>query len=110
MSLCDVVDGSRAAAPSIAFDRSRGGLRRFLVGRPGLDPGTLGSLLDRPCASFDVHLSWLEGLSSPPSSTEVLSNLGLRLQVWLQNAGFGVVGVMQFANSNGEKFELRIEN
>ena len=82
----------------------------MLVGRPGLDPGTLGSILGRPSASVDVHLSWLEGSASPPSSTEVLSNLGLRLQDWLHDAGFGVVGVMQFANSNGEKFELRIGN
>ena len=67
-------------------------------------------MLDCPSASLDVYLSWLEGSSSPPSSAEVLSNLGFRLQVWLHDAGFGVVGVVQFANSNGEMFELRIEN
>ncbi len=81
-----------------------------MVGRPGLDPGTLGPILDRPSASLDVHLSWLEGSASPPSSTDVLSNLGLRLQDWLHDAGLGVVGVMRFSNSEGEKFDLRIEN
>jgi hypothetical protein len=80
------------------------------VGRPGLDPGTLGSMLDSPSASIDVHLSWLKGVACPPSSVEVLSNLGVRLQNWLHETGLGVVGVMQFANSDGEKFELRIEN
>ncbi len=83
---------------------------RKFVGRPGLDPGTLGSILVRSGASLDVHLSWLEGSASPPSSAEVLSNLGLRLQDWLHETGFGVVGVMRFSNSIGERFELRIEN
>jgi hypothetical protein len=79
------------------------------VGRPGLDPGTLGSIKAHPGVSLVVHLSW-SGLSArPPSSEEVLSNLSLRLQDWLHELGSGVVGVMQFENADGALFQLRIE-
>ena len=85
-------------------------------GRSGLDPSTMGFILNRLSASVDVHFSWLDGSTSPLSSAEVQSNLGLMLQDWLHDAGFGfgfgfgVVGATSFSNSNGEKFELRIEN
>ena len=79
------------------------------VGRPGLDPGTLGSRKGHPSASLVVHLSWSEASTSPPTSEEVLSNLGLRLQNWLHELGSGVVGVMRFENSDGASFQLEIE-
>ena len=76
---------------------------------PGLDPGTLGLNLGRPSASLVIHISWSEASVNPPTSTEVLSNLGLRLQNWLHELGSGVIGVMQFENSDGASFKLRIE-
>jgi len=76
---------------------------------PGLDPGTLGLNLGRPSASLVVHCSWSKTLANPPTSADVLSNLGFRLQNWLHELGSGVVGVMQFENSEGASFELRIE-
>jgi len=79
------------------------------VSRPGLDSGTLGSIIGLPGASLVVHLSWLGPSARPPSSEEVLSNLGLRLQDWLHELGSGVVGVMQFENADGALFQLRIE-
>jgi hypothetical protein len=79
------------------------------VGRPGLDPGTLGTKTDQPSASVIIQISWSEPSASPPTSEEILSNLGLRLQNWLQELGAGVVGVMRFENAEGASFELRIE-
>jgi hypothetical protein len=80
-----------------------------LVGRWGLDPGTLGANLTHPSASLSIHLSWSRALIHPPTSADVLSNLGLRLQNWPHELGSGVVGVMRFENSDGASFELRIE-
>ena len=82
----------------------------LLVGRPGLDPGTLGSIKDHPSASVAIQISWSAASANPPTSEEVLSNLGLRLQNWLQELGSGVVGVMRFENAEGSSFELRIES
>ena len=97
-----------------------GGFKRFwrltslqnslLVGRPGLDPGTLGSKTDHPSASVAIQISWSDASTSPPSSEEVLSNLGLRLQKWLHELGSGVIGVMRFENADGASFELRVES
>ncbi len=56
-----------------------------------------------------IQVSWSEASVSPPTSEEILSNLGLRLQDWLQDACFGVVGVMRFENVEGASFELRFE-
>ncbi len=56
-----------------------------------------------------IQISWSEALVSPPSSEEVLSNLGLRLQNWLHELGSGVVGVMRFESADGTSFELRID-
>jgi len=79
------------------------------VGRPGLDPGTLGSRNGHPSASLVVHLSWSEASTSPPTSEEVLSNLGLRLHNWLHELGPGVATVMRFENADGTSFELGIQ-
>ena len=88
----------------------------YLVGRPGLDPGTLGFDFWRPGASVFVHLSWSGRSVRPPTSAQVLTDLGVRLQEWLHEIGSGVVGVIRFVGCNGEMsrfngetFELLIE-
>ena len=81
----------------------------FLVGRPGLDPGTLGSDQARPSASVKIHLTWSDGSANPPTSAEILSNLGLRLHQWLHETGSRVVGRIQFQNVDGDLFDIRIE-
>jgi hypothetical protein len=45
------------------------------VGRPGLDPGTLGLEPDSTQASVVVRMSWSEACSDPPTSADVLSKL-----------------------------------
>jgi hypothetical protein len=79
------------------------------VGRPGLDPGTLGPDSARRLASFDIHVSWLEGVSNPPLSMEILSNLTVWLQDWLQMLGSGGVGVISAQGRDGARIELRVE-
>ena len=81
----------------------------FLVGRPGLDPGTLGSDLTRPSASVKIHLTWSDPLANPPTSAEILTDLCLGLHQWLHEKSTGGVGTLRFENVEGEKFDLRIE-
>ncbi len=54
------------------------------MGRPGLDPGTLGLLIPSPSHSIEVRLFWSELSDRPPHSAEDLRGLLLRLQYWLQ--------------------------
>ena len=84
-------------------------VQTYTVGRPGLDPGTLGSKIDHPSASVVIQISWSGTSAMPPTSEEILSNLGLRLQNWLHELGPGVVGVMRFESADGTSFELRID-
>jgi hypothetical protein len=57
------------------------------VGRPGLDPGTLGVGLDHRSAAVDVRITWSGGPAFPPTSAEILSNVRLWLHHWLQSLG-----------------------
>ena len=81
----------------------------FSVGRPGLDPGTLGSDGARPSACAKIHLAWSDSSASPPTSAEILSNLGLGLHQWLHENSSRAVGTTQFENAVGDQFELRIQ-
>jgi hypothetical protein len=67
-------------------------LTRNLVGRPGLDPGTLGIEPDHPTASVIVRITWSESSLVPSSSTETLSNLIPWLHHWLHIVGKAVSG------------------
>ena len=80
-----------------------------MVGRPGLDPGTLGVWPDPPLASAVVQITWSRSSSGPPTSNEILANLVPWLHNWLHEVGGGAVGVMRFDHVGGESFELRIE-
>ncbi len=55
----------------------------LLVGRPGLDPGTLGVFPECPGTFLNVQICWPEGVERPPTSTEVLSRLNSWLDSWL---------------------------
>lgn len=81
----------------------------MLVGRPGLDPGTLGSDQARPGASLKIHFTWSDSLAKPPTSAEILSSCGVRLHQRLHTTGSEVTGVMRHDGSGGESFELRID-
>ena len=79
------------------------------MGRPGLDPGTLGAGQTRPSASLQIHLTWSEGMPRPPATADVLSNLPVWLHDWLQTLGSGGLGVISYTGPDGATFELRIE-
>ena len=81
----------------------------FSVGRPGLDPGTLGVFPDCPGTSISVKICWPDEVRCPPTSTEVLSRLTSWLDNWLDLGPFQVQGIIQFRGSDGEHFELRLD-
>ena len=79
------------------------------MGRPGLDPGTLGFEPERTDASVVVRVAWSEDCASPPTSADVLSNLFPWLHDWLHSLGSGVTSVVQISGSDGLKIEVSAE-
>jgi hypothetical protein len=61
---------------------------RDLVGRPGLDPGTLGVFPDGPCKSVTVQICWLDEADDPSTCSEMLSDLNSWLDNWLDHNEF----------------------
>ena len=73
-----------------ALRKSHKSVTCTFVGRPGLDPGTLGGTISGPSKSLEVCLSWSEDSSSPPTSASNSLNLLLRLSSWLSVEGFEI--------------------
>ena len=71
------------------------------MGRLGLDPSTLRPSQGRPQASLSVHLSWSNRSESSPASVEVSSSLLFRLQNWLHELDFELVGIIRNDDSDG---------
>jgi hypothetical protein len=78
------------------------------VGRPGLDPGTLGIGPDHPIVSVVVQITWSEAAARPPTSTEILSNLSPWLQNWLHSLGNSVSGDVKLCGVDGLEIQIRI--
>ena len=78
------------------------------MGRPGLDPGTLGFDLGRLEASVVVRVSWSDDGPRPPTFAEVLSNLLPWLQDWLHDLDGEATGSIQVCCSDGRVIEVRI--
>jgi hypothetical protein len=58
------------------------------VGRPGLDPGTLGVFPKDPCKSVTFQICWSDEVGSPSTYSEMLSELNSWLDSWLDQNGF----------------------
>ena len=78
----------------------------LLVGRPGLDPGTLRVFPERPGTSISVQICWPDEVQCPPTSTDVLSGLTSWLDNWLDQGSFHGEVTIQFRGSDGEVFDL----
>ena len=81
-----------------------------LVGRPGLDPGTLGIGPEHAAPFVVVRITWSEQSSIPPASTEILSNLIPWLHNWLHSLGNEAVGDVTIRGKYGLEINVRIEN
>jgi hypothetical protein len=78
------------------------------VGRPGLDPGTLGIGLEHAAASVVVQITWSQHATNPPTSTEVLSNLILWLHNWLHSVENVVFGDVKIRRADGLEIEVHL--
>jgi hypothetical protein len=79
-----------------------------MVGRPGLDPGTLRVFPDRPGTSISVQICWPDEVQCPPTSTDVLSRLTSWLDSWLDQGSFQGQVTIRFREADGEGFNLRL--
>jgi hypothetical protein len=84
-------------------------VQSLMVGRPGLDPGTLRPSQRRSQASVSVHLSWSVSTESSLASADVSSNLLLRLHNWLQELDFGIVAVIRSEDFDGRTTQMVID-
>ncbi len=82
----------------------------FKVGRPGLDPGTLGFESGRAKASVVVRVSWSVDYGCPPTSVEILSNLLPWLHDWLHGTGGEAIGIVRANGSDGIISEVRVRS
>jgi hypothetical protein len=78
------------------------------VGRPGLDPGTLGAIMEHSGPSLNVQICWSNEVRSSPTFAEVSQSLISWLDEWLdKNSNTGLANV-QFKTSHGEVIHFRI--
>jgi len=78
----------------------------LVVGRPGLDPGTLRVFPERPGTSISVQICWPDEVGCPPTSTDVLSRLYSWLDSWLDQGSFQGRVTIQFRGVDGEELDL----
>jgi hypothetical protein len=83
-------------------------VQTLMVGRPGLDPGTLRVFPERPGTSISVQICWPDQVQCPPTSIEVHSRLLSWLDNWLDLGSFQGDVTIQFREVVGESFELRL--
>jgi hypothetical protein len=81
---------------------------RLLVGRPGLDPGTLRVFPGHPGTSISVQICWPDEVQCPPKSTEVVTCLNSWLDSWLDQGSFQSQVIIQFRGTDGEGSESRL--
>jgi hypothetical protein len=58
------------------------------VGRPGLDPGTLGANLEHSGPSLNVQIHWSQALGRSPTFAELLPSLISWLDEWLDKGAY----------------------
>ena len=79
------------------------------MGRPGLDPGTLGYEPERTEASVVVRLAWSKDYACPPTFADILSNLLPWLHDWLQSLGSEASNVVRISCPDGLKIEVSVD-
>jgi hypothetical protein len=79
-----------------------------MVGRPGLEPGTLRVFPGCPGTSLSDQICWPDSVECPPTSTDVLSRMISWLDSWLDHGWFQGQVTIQFRETDGEEFELRL--
>ena len=79
------------------------------MGRPGLDPGTLGIEPDQPATSVEVQITWSQHSTNPPTSAEILSNVTLWLHHGLHGLGDEVSGDVKIRGADELDIQAHLE-
>jgi hypothetical protein len=88
------------------FGVSSGG--PVLVGRRGLDPGTLRVFPECPGMSLSVQICSQDEVECPLTSTDVLPRLNSWLDSWLDPGSFQGQVTIRFRRIDGDLFEIRL--
>jgi hypothetical protein len=80
----------------------------LMVGRPGLDPGTLRVFPECPLTSFSVQIRRPDEEQCPQTSTDVHSRLTSWLDNWLDQGSFQGQVTIQLRGADGSVLEIRL--
>jgi hypothetical protein len=97
---------TQLATPRVA-NRCLEPVIRPYVGRPGLDPGTLGPAREGSGSSVTIRLRSSEPVSSSLPVAEVLSSSVDWLQAWLQSHP-GMIAELVIVDEHGTRVEMRL--
>ena len=78
------------------------------MGRPGLDPGTLGVFRERSRTFLRVQICWPDEAACLPTSAEVLSNVNSWLDDWLDQSSIQDLVTIQFRGADDEALDVRL--
>jgi len=79
------------------------------VGRPGLDPSTLGVLLPNPGTLLDVQTCWSIEVDRSPTFTEMFPSLIHWLDDLLDKSSYSGLANIRFEANDGAVSEFRSE-
>lgn len=78
----------------------------FPVGRPRLDPGTLGVILPGAKRALTVQICWSNEVSRAPEDTETLPSLNVWLDELLDMGSYTGHANIRFEQFNGDLVEM----
>jgi hypothetical protein len=83
-------------------------VQTLMVGRPGLDPGTLRVFPECPGTFVGVQICWPGEVACPLTSSDVLSRLNSWLDNWLDLGSFQGQVTVQYRGVDGEELDLYV--
>ena len=78
------------------------------MGRPGLDRGTLGAILEGAGTCVEMQIRWSDSEVCAPASSDVLLDPILWLQDWLPRVPRDSIAILGFEQDQGIEQVMRI--
>ena len=86
-------------------------VQSLMVGRPGLDPGTLRAVQSSPLKSLNIHFVWSNDVASVPTFAEVLGSLKDWLGDWLgMDMEASVLAKVELIDSENHAFRIQLDD
>ena len=103
-----VDDGTKRRISSAAASLKFSNPFVYLVGRPGLDLGTLGVILPSTGPSLIVQICWSNEVGRSPTSSEILPSLISWLDEWLDQSSYTGLANALYKSSGESVVEIRL--